>query len=99
MVRASVPILMALLVAGCNEGTPEATTDADEPTNSAQAVECVEPQNPFGDEGGHDAGFKWAQENGGECEGNSDSFNEGCSEYYDQQQRYEECKARRADRN
>jgi hypothetical protein len=95
MVRASVPILTALLVAGCNEGTTEATTDADKPTNSDQAVECVEPQNPFGDEGGHDAGFKWAQENGGVCDTDSLSFNEGCEDYHEQLKRYQECQARK----
>lgn len=35
---------------------------------------------------GHEAGFRWARENGitdGSCNGNSDSFNEGCQAYAD----------------
>jgi hypothetical protein len=54
---------------------------------------CVEPDNPYNDGGGHDAGFKWAEEKGEECTGRGDSFDEGCEEYYAQQRRFEECEA------
>lgn len=39
---------------------------------------------------GHEAGYRWAEENGiddsNECDGNSDSFNEGCQSYVEEQQ-------------
>ena len=39
---------------------------------------------------GHQAGYRWAEENGiddpNECDGNSDSFNEGCQSYVEEQQ-------------
>jgi hypothetical protein len=66
------------------------------PGNSQGAAqECVEPSNPWaGDDRGHDAGFRWAQETGGQCgSSNSMSFDEGCSEYYRQQSDYEACVA------
>lgn len=39
---------------------------------------------------GHEAGYEWAEENGiddpDECDGNSDSFIEGCQAYAEEQQ-------------
>jgi hypothetical protein len=55
----------------------------------------MDPENPYNDDGGHEAGFKWAEENGEECNGNSDSFNEGCEEYHRQQERYDQCESAR----
>jgi len=40
--------------------------------------------NPYDEDSGHGAGYKWAEETGGDCDANSDSFNEGCEEYYQQ---------------
>lgn len=41
--------------------------------------------NCIGDCSGHRAGYEWAEENGisseSDCDGNSDSFNEGCVNY------------------
>ena len=51
------------------------------------------PQNPYNDGGGHNAGFNWAMENGGDCDGNSESFNEGCEEYFRQLYDYNTCVA------
>lgn len=80
-------ILLALVIvffmAGCSEKT-ESTSEA----------ECREPSNPFNDEGGHDAGFKWAEEKGEECpDSHGTSFQEGCEEFYRQHQEYENCQA------
>jgi|WetSurMetagenome_2_1015567.scaffolds.fasta_scaffold34465_3 hypothetical protein len=47
----------------------------------------VEKGNPYGADSGHSAGYEWAAETGGGCSGNSDSFNEGCEEYYRQNSR------------
>ncbi|MCD4812312.1 hypothetical protein K8S19_01255 [bacterium] len=54
-------------------------------------INCIEPQNPYSEGSGHYAGFEWAKENGGECDGNSDSFNEGCEVYYKQLKEYNDC--------
>jgi hypothetical protein len=59
-----------ILFCGCNKNS------------SKNVEECIEPRNPYNDGGGHVAGFNWAMENGGACNGNSDSFNEGCEEYH-----------------
>jgi hypothetical protein len=63
-------------------------------TAEAAAAECIEPSNPFNDDGGHDAGFKWSEENGGECsDSHGESFEEGCQEYQRQLEAYERCQA------
>jgi hypothetical protein len=45
-----------------------------------------EQGNPFDQGTGHNAGYEWAERTGGDCNGNSNSFNEGCEEYYQQQE-------------
>ncbi len=40
--------------------------------------------NPYSEGTGHYAGYEWAERTGGDCNGNSASFNEGCEEYYSQ---------------
>jgi hypothetical protein len=56
-----------------------------------QDCSYLEPENPFSD-GGHYAGFEWAQTNEVDsCGGNSDSFIEGCEEYLSQVEAYDEC--------
>lgn len=40
--------------------------------------------NPYDSDSGHGAGYDWAERTGGDCSGNSASFNEGCEEYYRQ---------------
>lgn len=46
--------------------------------------------NPYDEGTGHDAGYQWAEDNGVEdpddCDGNSDSFIEGCQTYAEEQQ-------------
>jgi hypothetical protein len=50
-----------------------------------------EPENPYDDGSGHYAGYEWAMENEpSECGGNSDSFIEGCQEYLDEMDAYNE---------
>ncbi|OGH23823.1 MAG: hypothetical protein A2629_00055 [Candidatus Levybacteria bacterium RIFCSPHIGHO2_01_FULL_41_15] len=52
----------------------------------------LEPSNPYGYGSGHYAGFEWAEQNGGGyCDGDSDSFNEGCEEYSSQEDAYDIC--------
>jgi hypothetical protein len=80
--------VLAILFCGCDIGS---TNKNFEPVSSKNIEECVEPSNPYNDGGGHDAGFNWAMENGGECDGRSDSFNEGCEEYYRQLNKYNDC--------
>lgn len=71
-------------VVGCSNSTTSRDSDAGEQT-------CMEPSNPYDEGTGHYAGYNWAEENGGDCEGNSDSFNEGCEEYYSQRDEYQTC--------
>jgi len=79
-------IILALILSGC-EKSPSAT-----PTKKTKAEDCVSPHNPY-PEGGRFAGFNWAAENGGNCNGNSDSFNEGCAEFVRQLNEYNQCVA------
>ena len=61
---------------------------------AASADSCSEPENPYDEGSGHYAGFEWAQNNDpGSCDGNSQSFIEGCEEYQRQQSEYEDCEA------
>lgn len=45
----------------------------------------AETDNPYAEGTVHDAGYKWAERTGGDCNGNSASFNEGCEEYHAQE--------------
>lgn len=78
--------LSILVFVGCSDSNPK-RSEAAERT-------CAAPENPYEEGSGHYAGYKWAEETGGECNGNSNSFNEGCEEYYAQQDDYEQCEAR-----
>lgn len=94
-------LLVLIFVSGCEdslnddlEKTIQTQEDRDstEPENPSQEDrDCIEPENPYDEGTGHYAGYEWAVENGENCNGNSESFNEGCSEYYDQLDEYEEC--------
>jgi hypothetical protein len=78
-------LLVAALISACDNNS------ANPKIEKTRKENCVFPQNPYNDGGGHDAGFNWTAENGGSCDGNSDSFNEGCIEYYNQLNRYNNC--------
>ncbi len=94
--RGLLLLLFAVAITGCdNYAMSSKSTDAAIGPETEDAVMCAEPENPYNDDGGHDAGYKWAEENGEPCGGDSDSFNQGCATYYEQRQRYEECLARR----
>ena len=76
--------ILAIFITGCNN-----EYDGDAP--STENNECVEPQNPYDDDSGHYAGFEWAAENNEDCNGSSDSFDEGCEEYFRQLNEYNKC--------
>jgi len=40
--------------------------------------------NPYDEDSGHGAGYEWAERTGGDCNGKSDSFNDGCETFYEQ---------------
>jgi hypothetical protein len=86
----SLVIVLVALGLGCSKDS----TTFKQGSAETEKQQCVQPQNPYNDGGGHDAGFNWAAENGGGCNGNSDSFNEGCEEYHRQMNKYNECVAR-----
>ena len=82
-----VSIMLLFVAFGCDNNKPA-------PTQKKTKIEnCISPQNPYNDGGGHDAGFNWATDTGGSCNGNSDSFNEGCVEFYRQLNVYNKCVA------
>ena len=76
-------LLFAMIIIGCDKDSKKYDLKNKE--------ECIAPQNPYNDGGGHDAGFNWAAETGGDCNGRSNSFNDGCEEYYRQQSKYNKC--------
>lgn len=62
-----------------------------QPTSFYDSSEyCSEPENPFAYGSGHYAGWEWGEQ-GNYCDGNSNSFIEGCEEYDQAQMEYEEC--------
>ena len=71
--RHSIIILMAiLLLAGCGKSSNYSNDD--------DRSEYI--GNPHSEGTGHHAGYEWAKRTGGACKGNSQSFNNGCEEYY-----------------
>ncbi len=78
-------IIFALFLSGCEKPS------TDYSTGKTKAEDCISPHNPYNDSSGHDAGFNWAAENGGDCNGHSDSFNEGCAEFHRQLNEYNAC--------
>lgn len=77
-------LLASLLISSCNNNSSN---------NITTETACTEPLNPYTEGTGHYAGFNWAQTNQEDCDGNSESFNEGCEEYYNQLDEYNECAA------
>lgn len=73
-------IMTALILSACSDSGSSGGRydDYQEPED-----EIIE--SPYSDGTGHDAGFKWAEENDiddpEDCGGNSISFIEGCEEY------------------
>lgn len=88
----SVGGCVLLVLAGCSGGS-----SADAGKSSQQAArDCasLEPSDPYEDGSGHFAGYEWAEQNGGaSCNGNSESFNEGCEQYSEQFAAYEQCQS------
>ncbi|MFA5130391.1 MAG: hypothetical protein WC477_05800 [Patescibacteria group bacterium] len=86
---------MIILGAGCQKETTSTSyynssytgsSYSDSSSNSSyDEEERVAPENPYDEGSGHSAGYEWAEETGGDCNGNSASFNEGCEEFYNQQ--------------
>ncbi|OGT05856.1 MAG: hypothetical protein A2103_03780 [Gammaproteobacteria bacterium GWF2_41_13] len=81
---------LLLLLIGCGGGSSNNLESADVSPNNGES-QCAEPQNPYIEGTGHYAGFEWAMNNGGACDGNSESFNEGCQEYFQQEDDYSKC--------
>ena len=84
--RALSLAILAASIVGCSDSHPS--------KNPGEKA-CIEPENPYAEGTGHYAGYEWAEENGGDCNGRSDSFNEGCEEHHSQEDEYDECEARK----
>lgn len=83
-------IILAALITTSIAFTFTGCSDSDsQPKSKFQT--CIEPENPYDEGSGHYAGYEWAIENNSSCDGNSDSFNEGCEEYYNQLDAYDKC--------
>jgi hypothetical protein len=81
---------LLFLVCGCSTSKPESESAE---TTSAN---CIEPENPYSECTGHYAGYEWAEKHdGATCNGNSQSFNEGCEEYDQQEEEYQNCERRK----
>lgn len=77
-------LFIVLFLPGCNS-----SKSADE---NRTARVCTEPENPYTEGTGHYAGYEWAEsKGGGSCNGSSQSFNEGCEEYENQESEYQDC--------
>jgi hypothetical protein len=86
-------LFVALMVVGCSQKAEDGGKYS--PKDEKGQEVCIGPNNPYHDGGGHDAGFNWALDNGGGCNGNSDSFNEGCEEFHRQLDEFNRCEERK----
>ncbi len=72
-------LIPLIFVSGCQCSENRASRHSE---YSEQREEASEPDNPYNEGTGHDAGYKWAEQNDVDsCGGNSNSFIEGCEEY------------------
>lgn len=79
-----------LLIAGCTSSKSTSNTEEDGAPN------CPDPENPYTEGSGHYAGYEWAEkQDSGTCNGSSQSFNEGCEEYENQEAEFQECEAKK----
>jgi hypothetical protein len=90
-----VVVLTLFSLAGC-----EGSSSSSAAVGSAEKVKAdcssLQPENPYNDDGGHDAGYKWAEEHdAASCSGNSSSFEEGCEEYRRQVAAFQACENKR----
>lgn len=74
-------LVVCLLLAGCSSGSTYSGNSQYEDTQQEAMG------NPYSEGTGHYAGYEWAERTGGDCNGNSNSFNEGCEAYYEQSER------------
>jgi len=96
MRRCLLPLTVAglVLIVGCKTSPPSPSFESNE--TAASNPKCTEPENPYDEGSGHYAGYEWAKSDGsGTCDGNSQSFIEGCEEYESQAAKYQECEAKK----
>jgi hypothetical protein len=75
-----------ILFVGCGSSKSDDTEEKD------KVASCTEPENPYTEGSGHYAGYEWAENHGGgDCNGRSESFNEGCEDYEQQEAAYQDC--------
>jgi hypothetical protein len=96
MRRLILPLMVAglMLTFGCRSSAPPSSSDSNQET--AASPDCIEPENPYEEGSGHYSGYEWARNKGsGACDGNSQSFNEGCKEFEQEEADYQECEAKK----
>lgn len=78
-------IISLFILSSCTWGNNESYS------SNTSKKNCIEPENPYS-AGGHYEWFKWAESKWTtSCNGNSNSFNEWCSEYGRQLNAYNQC--------
>lgn len=83
---------LAISFTGCTSSASSGQEDGGDNTTT----ECREPENPYDQGSGHYAGFEWAEEHDpASCDGNSQSFIEGCEEFQEQHAVFEECESKK----
>lgn len=74
-----------------NDYTPSSYNSYYDSSTEEDYSYVPEQENPYDDGTGHYAGYNWAEENDVDsCDGNSDSFIEGCEEYVSQKEEAQE---------
>jgi len=79
MKKLAIASLIAVFLTACGGSSSDYSDNENEGGGYAE--------NPYSEGTGHYAGYEWAERTGGACNGNSQSFNEGCEEYYRQIER------------
>ncbi len=95
-VRLRIASVFVVIVTFASCTSSSSSAHEDEGQSASSAAECQEPENPYDEGSGHYAGFDWAEKNGSaSCGGNSQSFIEGCEEYQEQLEAFEECTSKK----
>lgn len=84
-------LIVACIIWGVSHwlNTSDSTSPLDT-SSSYSSPNCEEPENPYTPGTGHYAGWEWGEE-GNYCDGNSESFIEGCEEYDQAETDYFDC--------
>jgi uncharacterized lipoprotein NlpE involved in copper resistance len=86
----SLALITVITLTGCTSKQEETYKNNPEIYNK-KTKQCIEPENPYNEWSGHYAGYKWYEDTGNNCWGNSSSFIEGCEVAEEQYSVFTEC--------